>query len=360
MRKYAGIDVHSKQCVFAILDETGKELASGRFETSRTAIAEFCQRYELGAGDLIGMETGSITNFVASGFDKQGVPVKVIEAGEVRKKARSKKQKSDLRDAREIADGIRRDIYVSVVVRPDAFGRKLKKLLSARRHVVRIRSKEAHAAKAALRAEGLRHIYKTLTSGKAWKKLLANELIDTDLKALLQTHETMWLSANAQVALLDQALGAHGEQRKVELERLQTMPGVGPITALTVIAHIGDPKRFDDAKRVGSFAGLVPSTYDSGQVAGRHGHITKHGPSELRAMLCEAAQHANRKAHPLHAYFGRIKAKSGYKIAIVAVAHRMLRILWGMMKNETAFDPALLSETQRKAKQWEAIKTLHA
>lgn len=124
---------------------------------------------------------------------------------------------------------------------------------------------------------------------------------------------------------------------------------------MTVTAHLGDAKRFANAKRVGSFAGLVPSTSDSGQSQGRHGHVTKHGPSQLRAMLCEAAQHARRKSHPLHGYFGRIKAKSGYKTAVVAVAHRMLRILWAMMKDETDFDVEKLTTRKETKARWEAL-----
>ena len=79
--------------------------------------------------------------------------------------------------------------------------------------------------------------------------------------------------------------------------RLQTIPGVGRIVALTLIAALADVTRFPSAKHVASYAGLVPSTNQSGD-RDRHGHITKRGATELRAMVCEAAQHARRPSHP--------------------------------------------------------------
>lgn len=73
-----------------------------------------------------------------------------------------------------------------------------------------------------------------------------------------------------------------------------------------------------------------------------HGHITKSGNSELRSMLIEAAHHASKPKHPLHSMFARICAKKGYKIAVTAVAHRLLRIMWAMLKNQTDFDVSKL------------------
>jgi hypothetical protein len=116
------------------------------------------------------------------------------------------------------------------------------------------------------------------------------------------------------------------------VKRLETVPGVGPIVALTAIAVFAEVSRFERAKHAASYAGLVPSTFQSGEREA-HGHITKRGSAELRAMLCEAAHHARRPTHPLHPHFARVCARRGYKTAVVAVAHRLCRILFAMLRD---------------------------
>jgi len=92
------------------------------------------------------------------------------------------------------------------------------------------------------------------------------------------------------------------------LKRLETVPGVSPIVALTVLAVFSEVSRFPSAKHAASYGGLVPSTFESGE-RDAHGHITKRGSSELRAMLCEAAHHARLRSHPLNPHFARICAR---------------------------------------------------
>jgi transposase len=95
-------------------------------------------------------------------------------------------------------------------------------------------------------------------------------------------------------------------------------------------------RRFASAKHVASYAGLVPSSYQSG-ACDRHGHITKRGSAELRTLLCEAAHHARRPSHPLHPFFMKLCARRGYKTAIVAVAHRLCRLLYALLRDEPDF-----------------------
>ena len=96
------------------------------------------------------------------------------------------------------------------------------------------------------------------------------------------------------------------------------------------------------AKHAASYAGLVPSTDQSGD-RDTHGHITKRGSAALRTMLCEAAHHAQRPNHPLHPYFVRLCAHRGYKMAVVAVAHRLCRILFALLRDGAEFDVAKLA-----------------
>ncbi len=107
--------------------------------------------------------------------------------------------------------------------------------------------------------------------------------------------------------------------------------------AATILAVFSDVARFPSAKHAASYAGLVPATYHSGDREA-YGAITKRGSGELRAMLCEAAHHASRRHHPLNPYFAKLCAKRGYKLAAIAVAHRLARIVFAMLRDGTAFD----------------------
>ena len=127
--------------------------------------------------------------------------------------------------------------------------------------------------------------------------------------------------------------------------QLETVPGVGPIVALTAIAVFADVHRFASAKHAASYGGLVPSTFQSGD-RDAHGHITTRGSAELRTMLCEAAHHARLANHPLHPHFARACAPGGYKKAVVAVAHRMCRILFAMIRDGSEFRPELVGVEQ--------------
>ncbi len=126
------------------------------------------------------------------------------------------------------------------------------------------------------------------------------------------------------------------------MRRLQTIPGVGSVVAATALAVFADVRRFPDVKHAASYAGLVPATYQSGD-RDAHGRITKKGAPELRAMLCQAAHHASRPTHPLHPYFAALCARRGYKLAVVAVAHRLCRIMVAMLRHETEFDVTQLA-----------------
>jgi transposase len=122
------------------------------------------------------------------------------------------------------------------------------------------------------------------------------------------------------------SLGDNARERRDAVKRLETVPGVGPIVALTAIAVFAEVSRFESAKHAAGYAGLVPSTFQSGE-RDDHGHITKRGSAELRAMLCEAAHHARRSSHPLHPHFAKVCARRGYKTAVIAVARRLCRVI---------------------------------
>lgn len=337
MARYVGLDAHSKKCVFVIQDETGHIVGEGSVPTSTEGLWTMRDRYALGAQTPVALESGTMAFYVARRLTRLGLAPQVIDAHEVRAKALRPNQKSDRRDALELCEGLRRGSYRSIVHVPSEAIERLRETLGRRRHFVRLKTMQVNAVKRLLRAAGLQLFARSLRTEAAWNRLRAAMAIDPPLQAFVTAHGALWRCAHEQVQALETTLRAQQQPFQRDVDRLQTVPGVGSIVALTVLGVFSDVHRFPTAKHAASYAGLVTSTFDSGERI-RHGQITRRGSSELRAMLCEAAHHAGHPGHPLYPYFVSLCVRRGYKMAVVAVAHRLCRILYAMLRHGTDFD----------------------
>lgn len=131
-----------------------------------------------------------------------------------------------------------------------------------------------------------------------------------------------------------------GQDERVE--RVRSIPGVGPRLAELVVAVLDDPHRFNNGKQVGAYAGLIPSQYQSGEME-RQGRTTKRGNKLLRALLVEVSWLMRQHNAHFSAIFDRVchGSKTRRKIAIVAVARKLLVTCWAMLRDATRWrDPA--------------------
>jgi transposase len=110
---------------------------------------------------------------------------------------------------------------------------------------------------------------------------------------------------------------------------LTQLPGIGPFTALVILAEIGEVSRFGSARKLASWAGLTPTVRGSDRVA-HYGHISKEGSVWLRQVLCEAAQTA-RRSPQFAASYQAIAKRRGKKIATTAVARKLLTRAWHLL-----------------------------
>ena len=126
------------------------------------------------------------------------------------------------------------------------------------------------------------------------------------------------------------------------IKRLGTAPGVGLIVAAAFVSVIDEAKRFHGAHQVEAYLGLVPSEHTS--IHRKLGAITKHGNSYVRALLVESAQSVFRLRadDPLKLWGEAIEQRRGKRIAVVAVARRLVGILWAMWRDGTLYNPAKL------------------
>jgi transposase len=117
------------------------------------------------------------------------------------------------------------------------------------------------------------------------------------------------------------------------VKALTTLPGIGPLTALTIAAEIGDIRRFSSARKLASWAGLTPTVRDSDRTV-RYGHISKQGDPWLRWIMNQAAQSAKRTP-PYAASFEQI-ARRGRKIATIAVVRKLLTHAYHVLREVDA------------------------
>jgi transposase len=239
--------------------------------------------------------------------------------------------KNDRVDAERLALLLRGDLLPTVWI-PSAPLREARELVRHRIQLVWVRGVIRNRLQAMLARRNLQP-----TSGKSWltqrgqRELQRLPLAETpsriraDCAALLPT-------LDAQIRRLDVELVARWG-RDPRVQRLLTIPGIGPFIAIVLVLELGDIQRFAHAKQVASYVGLTPRTRGSaGRI--RAGHISKEGNRLLRWVLVLAATQAIRRPGPLRSWFHAVKKRRGKKVARVALARRLAEIVFHVWKQE--------------------------
>jgi transposase len=162
---------------------------------------------------------------------------------------------------------------------------------------------------------------------------------------LLRSHLNTIDALNKQIAEIESKISDQFSSRNEDLRIALSIPGMGFISACTILAEIGDFREFSSSNKLAAYCGLVPSVYQS---AGKmiNGHITKHGSPHVRWMIIEVAHAITRSKQDsrLKRFFLRIKARRGIKIAVVALARKVLCLLYHLMINQELYQDDLLSK----------------
>jgi transposase len=247
--------------------------------------------------------------------------------------------KTDRRDVVALSVACRLGIY-RPAHRVSAAQRRRRRELKVREIFVRQRTALINLLRAELRHEGLR-LRSCAAEGvvRQYRTLPVPEELATSLVPVVAALEDLHDAIAASTAALTVAAAADPI-----VGRLQTAPGIGPITGLTYRAVIDDVQRFADARGVAAYLGLVPKE-DSSGARQRKGAITKAGPSGLRALLIQASWVVWRQRQSggaLHAWVERLAARRGKRVAVVALARRLARILYAMWRdgNDYRVQPA--------------------
>jgi len=159
----------------------------------------------------------------------------------------------------------------------------------------------------------------------------------------LRLHDAL----DVEIELVERQLAEHALAR-TDVRRLMTIPGIGAITALALVAVIGDVTRFPSPRQLVGYLGLDPRVRQSGETAARHGHISRAGQAHARGLLIEAAHTAIRTPGPLRAFHARIAARRGKQIALCATARKLAVLAWHLLTKHEDYRYGAPTITQRK------------
>jgi transposase len=334
MDYFAGLDVSVKETSVCIVDDTGKIVREVKVASEPDALLPVLTNpaYHF---KRIGLEAGPLSQWLYSALAEAGLPATCVETRHMRAALKAQITKTDRNDARGIAQMMRAGLYRPVHVKT-LRSQKLRMLLTHRKLLQSKAIAIENDLRATLRNFGL----KVGVVGTVRFEARIKELVENlpDLAMLVEPLLIVRRALREQIGILHRRLLAIVRDDDV-CRRLMTVPGVGPVVALTYRATVDVPARFRSSKAVGAVFGLTPSKYQSGEID-RTGGISRCGDEMMRAMLYEAAQILlvrSTKWSWLKAWAMQIARRRGLKKAIVALARRLAVIMHRIWVDGTEF-----------------------
>jgi len=249
------------------------------------------------------------------------------------------KRKTDRDDALKLAS-MAAMRQLPTVHMPSPQQRQKRRLVHQRRSLVQRRTEIKNSIRSIFSQQGLLLVRGTKQWTKAGIEQLKSESkplrrcsVDELWRGRLRVELDLLEMLDEQLRLVDQTLDALGKGSE-PIRRLQQVKGVGPRLAEALVAHLDDPHRFKSARQVSAYVGLVPKQFESGTMK-RVGRITRRGPSLLRGMLIEVAWMVYRYNAWAKRFVQNVSRgmKQRKKIAIVALARKLLVKLWAMLRD---------------------------
>jgi len=335
MDYFVGLDVSLRSCALCIVDNKGKVLLE------RELPCEVCEIVDCLADfphliERVGFEAGTMSQHLFYGLTGEGFDVVCMEARQVNAALSAMRNKTDKNDARGIAQVLRTGWFSPVHMKSrEAHG--VRALLSTRKALLNKTIDLANEVRGLLKIFGVR-----------LPKAVKHGSFDGIVRPLIEMDDVL---THALVPLLDARLVVY--QHFLELDRrvkraatqddvcmrMMTVPGVGPIAALTFKAAVDDPARFKRSRTVGAHFGLTPRRYQSGE-HDNPGRISKSGDRDVRATLYAAANALLMRTmagSQIKSWGMRLMRTKGRRRAVVAVARKLAVLLHRMWTDGTEF-----------------------
>lgn len=343
-KHYCGLDFHKNFTQICIVDQKGIVLEETRVKTNMLI------KYMANKNYLIGIEASGGVFHIVDQLESLGHEVKIINPSQFKAIGLSGK-KTDKKDAQAIANALRFDC-IPEVRKKSLYSRKLKSLIKSRDFAVSSRTSFICHVRAILREYGL-----TMPSGVnsfyQYVSSRVNEIECSSLRKSLSCLVEQVEQLNNQIETIEEEIKIISKNDE-RVQRLQTVPGIGLLTAVAFVAIVENPEYFSDAKKLSSYLGLVPREFSSGDKR-RYGGITKTGSEILRRYLIHGARSYMKYVRrdnndKTRRWAARLKDKSGMNKAVVAVAHKKAKICFALLRDGTSYLEKSSVERKRQEK----------
>jgi transposase len=336
---HIGIDMHKRFSRVEVMNASGEVLDTKTlFHDDREGM-----RFYFSGIDKPGVATIEATRnwyWLYELLEEEGLEVKLAHPLKVRLIAEAK-IKTDAIDAHVLAQ-LERTGFLPQAYIPPRDVRDNREVLRYRLSLVSIRTGLKNRIHAILDKLGIHHPFSDLF-GKAGRDFLAT----VELREVYREELDGYLST---ISFLDDEIKKVTRDIKASLrndpraELLMSIPGIAHLTAHLLLCEIGDIHRFPSAKKLSSYAGLVPRVSQSAHHR-YHGSITKQGNRYLRWAMVESAQKAFTKDRRLAFFYQKLKKEKGSAKARVAVARKLLVAVYHVLKYEETYQHQPLSTT---------------
>lgn len=327
---YVGLDYHKRYSVATVIDQMGKLVEQVKLNNEPQALLSYVN--SLPKGSKIALEATGSWYYVYELLESTGTDIYLSHPLKTRAIAEAR-IKTDKIDSGILAHLLRTDLLPTSYIAPRQI-RDIREILRYRASLISLRTSVKNKVHAILSKSGVRVEASDIFGKKAIRSLRECTLracYQQSLDGYLRLVETL----NALIDEVTETIKGLVEDHP-QAKLLMTIPGISYYSALLIISEIGDISRFPSARKLASYAGLVPSVSSSGGRT-RYGSITKQGSKWLRWILVELSYHFINASGRMHKISTRVGNKHGRNTARVAVAREMLKIIYLMLRDNRAF-----------------------
>jgi len=346
MSHYVGLDVSVKSVSICIVDAQGTILARGETASDPDRIASFVHEHAPDPERVV-HESGILAIWLTRELEKRGLPIVCIDARLAHKALSGRINKSDPGDAEGLAHLARTGWFTQVHIRSEA-SERVRVLIGTRERLIRMRKDLEGHVRGILKTFGIcmSAVHRTRLREGFRDQLAEAATTDPAISVMAEMFNPIHKALCAATDAMDEELKTIARESDLA-RRLMTVPGVGPVVALSFIATLDDAGRFRRSRDVGAFLGLTPRRHQSGEMDWS-GRISKCGDRDLRRLLYSAATTLItqvRKPSPLLAWAKRLQERKGFKKAAVATSRKLAVILHCIWRDGTVFETKMEVKT---------------
>ncbi|QDP02894.1 IS110 family transposase [Thalassotalea sp. PS06] len=339
MKLYGGIDLHSNNCVIAIVNGNGEKLLTKRLDNDLTVIQSFLKPYK---NDLTGLVVESTFNWywLVDALMEDGFQMHLANPSAIQQYS-GLKHADDKTDARWLAEMLRLDVLPEGYIYPKEM-RSVRDLMRKRMDIVQQSTKNLLSIQSCY----MRHLGYKPSSNKI--KQMAQCFEETNIDDINQTfssaHTSTAVYSNLALLRCAQQQIKHIESQVLkqvslspEFRLLTSIDGIGKVLALTIMLETGTIERFASAGNFASYCRCVNGSRTSNGKKKGSTNI-KNGNRYLAWAFIEAANFAMRYNPAIKKYYQRKLARTNRNIALKTVAHKLARACYHVLKSNVAFE----------------------